>query len=177
MRLDLCKRRSKSFPTYVSKHVMLHLSLKLHGWNYVSASGHQPHPPPNPLRLMFLCWRENLVNAAASWRLTDTPACHKVPAHSERTSWAAYSPCKETRKYSVPIDKTARNCIWDYNDVLFFFSHCITVRLQVEIMDTTACTGLENGNCVASIKLSMLPDRLTETELRGMANHVVFKFW
>lgn len=28
MQLDLCKRRSKSFATYVSKHVMLHLSCE-----------------------------------------------------------------------------------------------------------------------------------------------------
>lgn len=66
--------------------------------------GVSPSPTP-PLSLMFLCWRENLVNAAASWRLTDTPACHKVPAHSERTSWAAYSPRKETSKYSVLLIK------------------------------------------------------------------------
>ena len=74
MQFDLCRFKMKAFKTYV---FLSHSSLQWHGRNYVDAY-RLSSTALSPSWLMIYVWlpSEDLVNAVASWWLTDTPACH-----------------------------------------------------------------------------------------------------
>lgn len=81
---------------------MVDLSQQWCGWNYVGAYRLQSAAlPPFSLTFCVGCWlsSEDLVNALASWRLADTPACHGCPPYSGQTNQAVYRPSEETANF------------------------------------------------------------------------------